>query len=368
MKRLYFLLVSFGMWLGAEIDAALTRYMISIGAVLQFGGSIFSKMPHGRRNVANGNGATNVANGQISLDLNKDFLTEEHIVTLSIAQAFTGAPTSSDVRRFFSKLEIASNEGTIFTAGFDQIYDLMRFAEMASAPQIVLGMAATANFSFTLHHSNDRATLDLLTALQTANFSTLRLILTIAPDASNGFIGGTGPGVATYQVAVDTEEIPDPAFSGRSPVDRQKITYGKARHWCKAMQEVDSNSTAATTQNILLECGGRVRFIAFHTYNTTGALPVLANGIVNTVSLSSNGVDYAVNKSFLALQQANLAKRNFNQVGVAVLDMGDDPKGWIPLENVNTAKLVYTTLAGTPAGWTVKVCQDHTTGLPALGV
>lgn len=332
--------------------------------------SILSKPPRGRRNIANATGAVLTNGGQIKIPLNKDFLVADHAVNVAVSQTWgTNAPSSSDVRRFFSRLELTSNEGTIYSADFHQVYDQARFTELASSPVVALGAgggaAATATFGFNLHHVNDEATLDLLTALQTANFSTLELVLTVAPDASNGFIGGTGTvGAAAYTVAVDACEYP--GLSGRSAEERKGIAYGKARHSFKQMQE-KTGVNAASNQELLLETGNKTRFLFLHSYNTTAAIPVLANGIVDKISLSIGGQDYMGTVAFRDLQQENIGQRGFNQTGVAVLDMGDDPAGWIPLENVNEAKLRYSTLGTAPATWKVTVGQDMSNNLAAAG-
>ena len=328
--------------------------------------AILQKTPRGRRNVANASGAVLTNNGQVRLDLNKDFLVGEHQINVSVAQSFTGVPTSSDVRRFFSKAELVSNEGTIFTCDFHQLYDQSRFTEMMAFPIVSLAAASTAQFSFNLHHNNDESLFDILSALQTANFSTLALLLTVSPDAQNGFIGGTVPLAATYTIGVDSKEFPNMSLSDRAARNAQ--VYGKARHYFKAMAEKAASLSAASNQEVLLESGGRTRFVFLHSYNTTAAIPVLANGIVDKISLSLAGVDYMGMIDFKNLQQENIAQRGFNQVGVAVIDMGENPKAWIPMENINEAKLKYSTLGTAPAGWKVTVGQDFTVGLRELGV
>jgi len=319
--------------------------------------SIISKPPRCSRNVANVSGAVLTNNGQIKLDLNKDFLTAEHLINIAVSQAFTGVPTSSDVRRFFSKIELVTDQGTIFSCDFHQFYDGMRFTEQASFPAIVLAAASTAYFSIAMHHANHESITDLLTSLRTADFSTISIILTVSADAANGFIGGTVPLAASYQVSVDSIELP--GLVGVAP-------YGQARHNLKQMKEVSSASVAVTNEEVVLKTGGRTRFILLHSYNTTGAIPLLANGIIDKVNLAFGGVTYLKNKDFRSIQQENIAKRNFNQAGVAVIDLGKNPKGWLPMENINEVKLEYSTLGTKPAGWKVTVAQDWTDGLAAL--
>lgn len=330
--------------------------------------SLISKKPRGWRNVANANGAVLTNNGQIRIDLNKDFLVSRHKVHVDIAQAFTGVPTSSDVRRAFSKLELVSNEGTIFTSDFAQFYDMQRFASLASSPKITLAAAAKASFAFNLPYANAKAHADLATALQSANFSTLALVLTVSPDASNCFIGGTVPLAAAYTVAVDSQEHAQAGFTGGNANDRNAIKFGHARHYFKAMDEKSSASAAASNQELKLETGGRTRWVILQTYDTTGAIPVLANGILDKVNLSFGGHDYFVNVAGKTIQQENVDERNFDQTGVYVLDMGDDQAAWLPMVNINEVKLRYSTLGTAPAGWKVTCAQDFTVGLDNLGV
>ncbi len=367
MLKFYYAIVALGMWIGAGIDRAIETYMRALGAMPGFG-SIMQKMPHGRVNVGNANGGYAIANGQIKIELNKDFFVPDHRVTVAVSQVFaTTAPNASDVRRFFSQIQLNSNEGVIFTAPFDMFYDMMRYLENASAPAIYFGVAAgapaTALFSFNMHHANFRAALDLLTGLQTANFSTLNLTLSVNPDNANGFLGGVGPAAATYQVAVDAVQIADPAFSGTDANSRKAIVYGKARHHYKAMAQKVNVAGGVSPQELLLDTGGKTRFITFHSYTAAG---VLANGIIDTINLSAGGVDYMNNVSFAALQQENIAERGFNQVGFACFDLGDDSKAWIPMKDLNSCKLKYSTLAGAPAGCIINVGQDYSIGLEAL--
>jgi len=319
--------------------------------------SIIPKTPRCSRNVANVSGAVLTNTGQIKLDVNKDFLTAEHLINVAVSQNFTGVPTASDVRRFFSKIEFVTDQGTSVSCDFHQFYDAMRFTDEASAPAVVLAAASKANFSIALHHANHDSLLDMLTALDTKDFSTLSIILTVSPDDKNGFIGGTVPLAAAYQVSVDSIEFP--GMTGVAP-------FGKARHNLKQMKEVSSASAAVTQEEVVLKTGGRTRFIVLHSYDTTGAIPTLANGIIDKVNLAFGGVTYLKNKDFKAIQQENVAKRNFNQVGVAIIDFGKNPKGWLPMENVNEVKLEYSTLGTKPAGWKVTVAQDWTEGLAAL--
>lgn len=327
-------------------------------------GSILRKTPHARRKIAAATGAVLTNAGQIKIDLNKDFLVAEHILNIAVSQTWgTNAPTSCDVRRFFTKAEVVTSDGVLFSCDFHQLYDLARFTEAASAPVFTAGAgggaAATVTFSVDLHHINDECLYDLWTALRTADLSSASVVLTIAADASNGFIGGTGTaGAAGYTVTVDQRAIP--GLSGKSREDRDAIRFGLAKHKINHLAEIIGGA-AATQQNITLKTGNRARFLILHTYSITGG--ALANGIIDTLSLSFGGVDYLQNVKAVDLQQENIKNRSFAQTGVIVVDMGDDPHGWLPLEGLAEAKLQVTTLATAPASWRVTCAQDYTEGL-----
>lgn len=341
-------------------------------ALGMLGYSIIPKPAVSRRNVANANGAVLTNGGQIRIPLNKDFLAVMHRLNVSVSQTWgTNAPSSSDVRRFFSRIELVSNEGSHYSSDFHQFYDAMRYTERASAPVVALGAgggaAATAKFSVNMHHAMHATLADLVTALQTSGFSTLDLVLTISPDASNGFIGGTGVvGAAAYTVGVDSIELPD--MSGQTKEQRDGIVFGKARHYLKSMKEVASASAAVSNEEVVLKTGGKTRFIFLHSYNTTGAIPTLANGIIDKITLDFGGRTYFGSIEATSIQQENVAVRDFNQTGVYVIDMGKNPKGWLDMENVNEIKLLYSTLSTKPAGWKVTVAQDWVERLSAAGI
>jgi len=326
--------------------------------------SILRKPPRSRRFIAAGSGAVLTNAGQIKIDLNRDMLVDEHKLNVAISQTFgTNAPTSFDPRRTFTKIELVTSVGVLYSCDFHQFYDQARFFEAATLPVTVFGAgggaAATASYTIDMHHENDECLYDLWTALRTADLSSISLVLTLAADASNGFIGGTGTiGAAAVTVTVDQQSFP--ALSGKSVADRNAIGYGNAMHKLSHIQEIIGGASV-TSQNVALRCGNRTRAIILHMWSITGS--TLANGIVDAVTLSFGGVDYFLNIKAPNIQQANIKDRGFNQAGVVVLDFGDDPTGWLPLEGMAEAKLQITTLASAPPSWRVTVAQDYTEGL-----
>lgn len=331
------------------------------------GKSIISKPPRSRRAIASGSGTTATNGGVIKIDLDKSFLTEEYSMDVAVSQTWgTNPPSSSDIRRMFSKFELVSSTfGTVYSCDFHQLVDQAKFTESSASPVVTLGAgggaAATARFSVDCHAENDSSLLDLLTALQASEHGSLYMQLTISPDAANMFIGGSGAvGVAAVTVLVDAKEYR--GYSGKN-IRAGSFVFGKAKHVFKRMEEKSSASAAASNQEIMLETGGKLRFLFLHSYNTTGTIPTLANGIIDTISLDIGGVDYFKNCAAASLQQDNVGSRGFNQTGVTVLDFGDDPTGWPDMAGMTEVKLKYSTLGTAPAGWKVTCVQDFTVGL-----
>lgn len=321
--------------------------------------------PAGNRSVASGSGASNTNNGQIRLELNRDFFCEEHKLNIDLSQTWgTNAPTAFEARRAFSKFELVSSDGVLYSADFHQTYDQARYAETSASPVVAYGAgggaAAKASFAVDVHHFMDEAFLGVLSGLQTADFSTLSIILTIAAKDQGAFSGGTGT-IGEMSATVTVESVEYPGMTG-DKASRMAMAWGKARHMFKAMQE-KTGTNSASNQEVMLETGNKTRFLFLHSYDTTGAYPVLADGILDKMNLSVKGVDYLQNISCKSIQQGNVHRRGFNVTGVAVIDFGDDPLGWLPLEDVAEVKLKYSTLSTAPATWKVTLAQDMCVGL-----
>lgn len=328
------------------------------------GATRLKKPPFSRRKVGAASGGVAIANGQISIELPKSLLVEEHIVSVFVSQVFaTTAPTSSDVRRFFSKVELQSSNGTTVSLDGHQFYDFARFTEASSAPSVTYGVAggaaAEARFSVDLHHIMDEAVCDLVSALRGGNeLSSLTLVLTPAPDAANGFVGGVAPAAAAYTVTVEERALPK--LSGKTQADRDMIGYGKAIHNQMSIGEIIGGA-AVTNQSFKLKCLGKTRFVMLHTTSVTGG--ALADGIIDTISWSVPGHDFFVGAKAFDLKQDNIKKRGFNQTGVIVLDLGDDPEQWANLSGLGDILVTVTTLSTAPASWRVTAAQDYVIGL-----
>jgi len=323
--------------------------------------SIIAQPPRATRQVAVASGATNQNLGKIKIPLDKGSLVAEHVVFVDITQTFaTTAPNASDVRDAFSLIELISDRfGTLVSVPFAQYYDAMRFTENVSAPEITYGVAggaaATAAFQFDIHHALDGAQLDILTALQTEEHGSVYVQLTCALDAANVFKGGVGGAVATYNITVQEESFPD--YSGRE-ISAGGLYYGFAHQTFKSLDEGLGGAASKELQP-LLSTGGKLRFLFLHTYDLTGALPVLSNAILDQVSdLEIRGTNFHKNVSAKSIRARNAANRGFNQAGVYVIEFGDDHRGWPDLTGLNEVRLKYKTKAGAPANWKVQVMQN----------
>jgi hypothetical protein len=313
--------------------------------------SKYSKSLRSVRTVANGTG---IGGGQTRLALNRDHLVGEHIINVAVSQANGGiAPTSVDVRDFIASVALETSDGRPIYLTGAQAYDLSRFTENAPRVVNVLGATSTSVYAFELHHENDGALLDLLTAMRSNELSTVDLVITWAADSANGFKGQTVPSAAAYTVSVqsaDYEMLTEKQFG-------QMLGVGK--HF---QEKIGSKTLAvagaASQPDIDLITGGLVRFIGLHAYNTTG-VATLADTVLGELRLNINGKDVRV---FTAddLRRSNSSKRGFNETGVVFIDFGDDERGWLDLRNVRQAKLQWATASTNPAASRVDICQDFT--------
>lgn len=333
------------------------------------GQTIISKPPRSRRLVVTKTGSTDSNNGIIQIELPKVRLVSEWILDILLFQTWgTNPPSSSDVRRAFSKVELVSDTlGTLMSCDFHQAYDSARYNENSPVPVVAYGAgsgaAATARFQYDLHAIMDGATLDLLTALQTSEHGSLTLELTLASKANGPFIGGTGT-AGEIGATISVKEHGYPALTGKN-IRSGNFVYGRAFHEQKALEEKTGAAAAASDQEVKLLGGKKMRQLLIHTYDTTTpAIPVLANGILDKIqSLEISGVEYAFNISAEALQQENISDRNFNQAGVYMVNFGDDPAGWPMIAKGEEVVFKFAKRAASPAGWKITVLQDSAVNL-----
>lgn len=314
-----------------------------------------------------GSGATNVNGGVITIPLSKNFLTDEYRVNVMISQSFAVAPSSSDVRRFFKSIQLVVDKGEGIKLNGHAAYDLARLTEKAHTPTVVLGTPSTCEFSFELHGKNDGAIGGLATSWLTGKYGTLDLVLEINPDATNGFIGGTTPGVATYDIEVYPSE-----YRTMTPFVRDDVEgsgWGISEH-CGVMLSNIRGDVSGYAQEHAVKGGNKTRFIIMHAFdaasggNLTDA--VFRNGA--RVSMTVGDLVIYANTKLSELQKQLEAERDIALTGVCVLDAGDDPNGWWDLRNVKEQKLDINipASANLPAAWRLEIAQDYSRDLESL--
>lgn len=290
-----------------------------------------------RRSVANGSVTSGASVAKLQLALNEDNLTVEHILHLTASQAFSVNPSTSDVRRAIDSIVLeltgGPGNGTRLSLDGHQLYDLARFTEDTMAPVVSYGATSTAAWSVDLHHLMHGARNDLQTAINTGLYSGVDLTINFATTANQLFTGGTASGAVSLTVDVEARDYPViPAQPNAALI-------------ASAMNIADSFSKAiggtGRQDDIFLRSGNnKTRFLMIHARNGSG---VLSDVIVDEIEVQAGNWIYKT--SFAKVQQDNARERGFSVPGVGVLDFGDDPMGWLPLENIKDARVKWTALA-----------------------
>lgn len=320
-----------------------------------------------------GSGAFAQNGGVIVIPLNKTFLTSEYDCDISIAQVHAGAqPTSSDVRRMFKSVQLVADKGDGVKLNFHAAYDIARFTnETAQMAVVELGAApggtSTVRAGFKLNGLNDGAIGGMVAAWLAGKYSSLELRFELNPDTNTCFIGGVGPAAAAYSVDVYPHEYRD-----QTPANRGDTSsgWGVVEHSAVMLAGISGGVAGVPSHQLSLKCGNKTRFLVLHAFdaaaygNLTDA--VFANGA--TVSLNIDGKLIYNNTSMMAIKGDNLNCRRFQQTGAAVLDAGNDPRGWFDLRQVKDQKLdiAIPASANLPVAWRIEVAQDYTLGLELM--
>jgi len=318
--------------------------------------SVFTKTQESIRNVGNKTGS---ATGEVRIPLNHDHLTAEHVLVIEAAQSFAGAPTSSEVGMFIDTIALETDCGARIHLDGMSLVELSKFTENQATPAVVLGTSSTARFAVDLHHENDNAVRDLLTALKTREFSQLDLVINFAPDATNGFIGGTTPGVASYVATVYAKTFDDLTEAAGIDVDGNEYAQvGLSQHI--ATGQLINGSTTGEQQPIRLSPKNMTRFIQLLSLANASGVLTRSDDIIDNVRLVVNGREVR-NQKFKHIQMDNEAKRNVVRLnsGVAALDFGDDEVGFLNLMDVQEALLYYSIDSSVSGSWQLRIAQDY---------
>ncbi len=144
--------------------------------------SVYHKPQAVVRNIGN---KSLSGSGEIRIPLNKDQLTSEHIVNIAFSQAFSIAPTAmGDLSPIIKSVVIESDKGPLINADGMSIVALSSLTESQPSQKKVAGTASTGMLIFDIHHENDGALQDILTALETGQFSGLDLVIQLVDPAT----------------------------------------------------------------------------------------------------------------------------------------------------------------------------------------
>lgn len=305
--------------------------------------SLFRKGFSQKAPVASGTGDT-TTNTKTVLQLNRDYLTTEHYITVTATQNYTTVPTSATMATVMSSISLTlsgskngGNGDHLPNVPGRAFYETSRFYE-PSKPVIFSAAAgtATAAYTFDLYHAFPDAYNDLQSAIFTGEYSQILLTINWANYATAAvFSGGTMTGTTTsYAVNVVAEEMPV-LYTGP---DSNAALIGTVQQTMQVFNK--SIGAAGNGDDVLLQTGNKVRCINILAYDNGGAL---SDAVLSQVYFNFAGYNYQA--TWNELKQANFADRGYSQTGSVFIDFGDDPTGWLDLVTLNEARLKWTASA-----------------------
>jgi len=332
--------------------------------------SAFNKPQAVVRNI--GNRTLNGA-GEIRIPLNKDHLTSEHQVVVSMSQGFATAPTAmGDLSRMVRTVVLESDKGPLVNSDGMSLIALSAFTEKQPTQRKSVGTTSTGTLVFDLHHENDGALHDLLTALETSDFSGLDLVMYLDDPSSVGvYTGGATPAAPTFNVRVNARTYPALTNIGKSDgfqlpdgsIEANEFAgVGSLVH--RVGTQVLRGTTTGDQQPVRLQAkSALVRFLQLLSLDNTGANPVASDSIIEDVRLVVNG-NQVFNATFHEIQAVNESRRQLSSVvgsGIAVVDFGDDEVGFLDLPENNEAMVYFRIAPNAPANWEIRLVEDYST-------
>ena len=274
--------------------------------------------------------------------LNKDYLTEAWKMDMTFTQQFTGvAPTGFNVATAIlnAQLEFSGGRkggnGVAINLSGTELVNLMRFTEAPQASVFSGGNITTTPAVLVttvhLHTQFDAALNDLMSARFTADYSQITLTINWGTSV---FTGGTTPGALNIANSIKALAYPRP---DKMIAGANGGSIGAAKQVFQSSLKTPSG--AGSGDDMLLKTGSLVRFIGI----TTDVGGVADDGVVGNIQLLFHGINYQA--SFLGLKLSNILHRSgWYQPGMAVIDFGDDPSGFLDLSGVNEARMQWTAL------------------------
>jgi hypothetical protein len=295
----------------------------------------------------------------IVMQLGKENFQKDHQLVFNLAMANVGAATAVDndlIGKLVASvvLSVASPHqqgelincsglmATMLSATQDE--DSFSIGALA-APQLV-------QFAIDLHHVNDAALRDMMTALDGDAATGITLTITMGALADARSIAG-GPYVAaaafttlTGTVEVVVTEYPTAALANVAGV-------GTGRHF---IREIFAAVAGVGVTTLDLRVGNRCRGLLIST-ETAAGVPI--DTIITNLSLMIKGVS-VLNHSWFAARLDSANECSVDGVGHAWIAFSDDDeKGFLDLYNTNQAQLVCTT----GAAGQIRLLQDYSEAL-----
>jgi len=332
------------------------------------------------RNVATAQKAATVAgqNVEIRLPLNRDTLTVEQQVTITVnatgAAALATPPTDllMHVAQVVDSISIETDKGSLIIGDGQSIVAISSFTENQPTPKFN-DIGGFLSLTFDLHHENDSALHDLITAVETGILSKNDIVVRFKdPFAAGVFAAGATPSLPIYDVRVNAELLPD--LEGRGSVDLVEDVdtetgevyelpnphFGVASMSHHIRTQTIKPTGAGRTNFIMMSAGSALRFASLMSIDNITGLPV--DNALGQVSLVVNGQEIR-SMMFDEIQASNQSKRAFSHAGVAIVDFGDDEDGFLDLSDVSEARLFVEVLTTAPAALDVRLCEDYTAGV-----
>jgi len=303
--------------------------------------SDYNALPESIRDLETGE--SGVGGQTLKFKLDREHFVKEHLLFLVVSQAFTGVPTSVREGKFIENIILKTDKRTLIDCSGKALYPLSRVTEAGIKSRVTLAATSVCTMGIDLHHILDGAKEDLATGLETSEYNQITLVVKLADDADNGFIGGTVPLAASYDLAVTEKSIP--GFTG----------FGIPQGY-RTIQEADATVTKTGWQpKHYLETGVQMRFLQMQAETAAG---LVSDSLIDEIAFDvGEGIERKI--SFQRLQMVNEGDRDLTleNTGLAYIDGGDELDTMIDLRSI-TKKGAYIKVKTTTNTGVINYTQD----------
>jgi len=325
---------------------------------------LYQRTERVERSVATG---TSDGTSTLRMPLNKDDLTSEYILGVTMTQVCTVAPTAN--ASFVPMIEsilLETDRGQLVIGDGESIAELSAFTEKQSSERVALGLATVATVYIDLHLELDGALRDLMGAIETKNLSKCDLVVKFATDVSGLLTGETIAAGVKPSYVVDVQAVTYPDMTGLGEFDsvmdengdelpNQYAGIATVNHR-QAVMSISGTQKGELQPIRLQGAGSLLRFIQLLT--TDDATNARNDNVVEKIRVVAANVEKRSVK-FHDVQASNERKREVVRIGsgVAVLDFGDDEEGYLNLDGINEALLHLTISQNAPANWKIRIAE-----------